>query len=63
MIIHAGHSIHVSHAVEREDSRLLRGALADSSPDDEYDDDTAEICRMIELSGMIGLECGLLGGE
>ena len=62
MIIHAEYRNHVSHAVEREASLLLRGDLTDS-PDDDTDDDAAEICRMIELSGMIGLECGLLGGE
>ena len=54
---------HVSHAVEREASRPLWGELADSCPENDTDADTAEICRMIELSGMIGLECGLLGGE
>ena len=63
MIIHALYGNHVSHAVEREASRLLRGDLADSCLDDDTDGDAAEICRMIELSGMISLECGLLGGE
>ena len=63
MIIHAGYRHPVSHVVEREASRLLGGDLADSCLDDDIDDDAAEICRMIELSGMIGLECGLLGGE
>ena len=63
MIIHAWYRNPVSHALKQEGSRLLRGDLADSCPDDDTDGDTAEICRMIELSGMIGLECGLLGGE
>jgi hypothetical protein len=63
MIIRASYPNRVSHAVEQEASRILRGYLADSCPDDDTDGDTAEICRMIELSGMISLECGLLGGE
>ncbi|TMH27399.1 MAG: hypothetical protein E6H66_23530 [Betaproteobacteria bacterium] len=63
MIINAQYPNHISYAVEREASRLLLGELADDCPDDDLDGDTAEICRMIELSGMIGLECGLLEGE
>jgi hypothetical protein len=51
---------HVSHAVKRETTRLLRGELADDCLDDDLAGDAAEICRMIELSGMIGLECQLL---
>jgi hypothetical protein len=62
MIIRAEYRNHVSHTFEREAALLLRGDLADS-PGDDTDDDAAEICRMIELSGMISLECGLLGSE
>ena len=53
----------MSHAVEREASHLLQGDLSDNDPDGDTDGDRAEVCRMIELSGMISLECGLLGGE
>ncbi len=63
MIIHAWCRNPVSHTLEQEASRLLRGDLADNCPDDDADGDTAEICRMIQFSGMISLECGLLGGE
>jgi hypothetical protein len=63
MIMHAGYRNHVSHVVEREASPLLGEDHVDREPDDDLDDDTAEICRMIELSGMIGMECGLLGDE
>ena len=62
MIIHAEYRHHISYAIEREASLLLRGEL-DDSPVDDVDDDAAEICRMIELSGMIGLECVLLASE
>jgi len=63
MIIHAWCSNPVGHAIEEDASGLLRGDLAGDCPDDDTDGDTAEICRMIQFSGMIGLECGLLGGE
>ena len=63
MIINAQFRNHVSHAAEREASRLLPGDPAGDYPDDDLSGDTAEICRMIEMSGMIGLECGLLDGE
>lgn len=61
MIIHAGYRSRVSHVVERRGSPLFGEDLADSFHDDDFDDGTAEICRMIELSGMIGMECKLLG--
>ena len=54
---------HISYAVEREVSRQLRGEPSGDVVDDEFDGDTAEICRMIELSGMIGLECSVLQGD
>jgi len=54
---------HVSYAVEREVSRQLRGDDSGDLTHDEFDGDTAEICRMIELSGMIGLECNVLQGD
>lgn len=60
MIIHTWYRNHFSYAVEAEASRPFRGDLADDCPYDDPDGDIAEICRMIELSGMIGLECGLL---
>jgi hypothetical protein len=63
MIINAQYRNHVSYASEREASRLLLGELADDGLDDDLAGDAAEVCRMIELSGMIGLECGLLEGE
>ncbi len=63
MIIHAWYRNHISHAVEREASRLLRGDPSDGCSDDDPNSDAAEVCRMIELSGMISLECGLLGGK
>ena len=63
MIIHAWYPNHVGRAIEPDVSRLLPGDLDESCPGDDTDGDTAEICRMIELSGMISLECGLLEGE
>ena len=64
MIINAQYRSHVGYAGGREAYRLLLGELADDCPDgDDLADDAAEICRMIELSGMIGLECGLLEGN
>ena len=59
MIIHNWYRNHVSHTGEPEASRPFRGHFAADCPDDDSDGDIAEICRMIELSGMIGLECGL----
>jgi len=63
MIIDASYRNHISHAVEREASHLLPGDLSDNDPDGATDGDTDEVFRMIELSGMISLECGLLHGE
>jgi hypothetical protein len=61
VIIHTWHCDTGSPAPELE-MAVPRG-LVDAFSDDDFDDDAAEICRMIELSGMIGLECGLLEGE
>jgi hypothetical protein len=63
MIINAQYPYHVSYAAEREASRLFLGEHADDCLDDDFAGDAAEICRMIDLSGMIGLECGLLEGK
>jgi hypothetical protein len=63
MITNAQYPDHISHAVKRESSRLLLEELADDWLDDDLASDAAEICRMIELSGMIGLECQLLEGK
>ena len=63
MIINVQYPNHISYAVEREAHRLLLGELADDCLDDDLAGDAGEICRMIELSGMIGLECGLLEGK
>lgn len=63
MIINAQYRNYVSYAVERETSRLLLGDHSGDCPDDDPSGDASEICRMIELSGMIGLECGVLEGE
>jgi len=57
MIVNAQYRDHVSHAGERETSRVLLGELADDCLEDSLAGDAAEVCRMIELSGMIGLEC------
>ena len=62
MIVQAQYREHISHSVERAASRELQEELAgdfdagDFEADD-FDGDAAEIRRMIELSGMIGLEC------
>ena len=63
MIINAQYRNHVSYAVEREASRLLLGEIAGDCPDVDPSGDAAEVFRMIELSGMIGMECGLLECE
>jgi hypothetical protein len=62
MIVHAQVCDHISYSVEREASRLLRGEFSGDVDTDDFDDDAAEICRMIELSGMIGLECSVFQG-
>jgi hypothetical protein len=61
VIIHTWHCDTGSPAPEPE--LAVPRDLVDAFSDDDFDDDAAEICRMIELSGMIGLECGLLEGE
>ena len=63
MMINAQYPDHISYAFEREASLLLLGELADDCFDDDLAGDAAEICRMIDLSGMIGLERGLLEGK
>ena len=63
MIMNAQYRNHVSYAVEREASRLLLGEPAGDCPDVDPSSDAAEVLGMIELSGMIGMECGLLEGE
>jgi len=63
MFDHARYCDHQSYAFEQEASRLLRGELSVDFADDEFDGEAAEICRMIELSGMIGLECSVLQGD
>ena len=68
MIVQAQYREHISHSVERAASRELQEELAgdfdagDFEADD-FDGDAAEIRRMIELSGMIGLECSVLQGD
>jgi hypothetical protein len=54
---------HPDHAAEWEVSRLLLGRLPDDGLEDDLASDVAEVHRMIQLSGMISLECGLLEGE
>ena len=63
MIVHTQYRDHVSYSVEREASRQLRGDLSGDLDADHFDGDAAEICRMIELSGMIGLDCSVLQGD
>jgi len=63
MMIQASYRNHVSYAVEREVSRQIIGDKAGDVPDCDFDDADAEICRMIELSGMIGLECDILQSD
>ena len=63
MIVQAQYREHISYSVERAASRQLQGEFAADFDDDDFDGDAAEICRMIELSGMIGLECSVLQGD
>ena len=63
MIINARYRNPVSYPDKQQASRVLLGEPADDCLDDDLAGDAAEICRMIELSGMIGLECGLLEGD
>ena len=58
MIVHAQYGERISHSMERVASRELQG-----EPAGDFDGDAAEIRRMIELSGMIGLECSVLQGD
>ena len=60
MIVDAQYRNHQSHSIEREISGQLYGEPAGDFLDYEYDESAAEICRMIELSGMVGLECDIL---
>jgi hypothetical protein len=63
MFVQAQYREHISYSVERAVSRQLQGELAAVFDVDDFDDDAAEICRMIELSGMIGLDCSVLQGD
>jgi len=63
MIVQAQYREHISYSAERAASRELQGEPAADFDADDYDDDAAEVCRMIELSGMIGLECSVLQGD
>jgi hypothetical protein len=62
MIVQAHYHEHISYSAERAASRALHGESPADCDDDDFDGDAAEICRMIELSGMIGLECSVLQG-
>ena len=63
MIVHAPYRDHISYAVEREASRQLMGDLSGEFTEHDFDAAAAEICRMVELSGMVGLECNLLQSD
>ena len=63
MIVQAQYREHISYSVERAASRQLQGEPPADFDDGDFDGDAAEICRMIELSGMIGLECSVLQGD
>src|SRR5262249_5658948 len=68
MIVEAQYREHISRSVERAASRELQEELvgdfdAGDFEADDFDGDAAEIRRMIELSGMIGLECSVLQGD
>ncbi len=63
MIVQAQYREHISYSVERAVSRQLQGEPPADVDDDDFDGDAAEICRMIELCGMIGLECSVLQGD
>ena len=63
MIVQAQYREHISYSVERAVSRQLQGESPADFDDDDFDGDAAEICRMIELCGMIGLECSVLQGD
>ena len=63
MIVQAQYREHISYSVERAVSRQLHGEPAGDFGADDFDGDAAEICRMIELSGMVGLECSVLLGD
>ena len=58
MIIDFQYRNHISYAVERDASQRLLGDPVDGS-DDDFGADAAEVRRMIELSGMVGPECGV----
>jgi len=62
MIVDAQYRNHVSHLVGRRPTRVLPGEL-DDCLDDDLACDPADVRRMIELSGIIGLDCRLLGGD
>jgi len=63
MIVQAQYREHISYSVERAVSRQLQGEPAADFDNHDFDGDAAEICRMIELCGMIGLECSVLQGD
>jgi hypothetical protein len=63
MIVQVQYREHISYSAERAASSELQGEPAGDFDADDYDGDAAEICRMIELSGMIGLECSVLQGD
>jgi hypothetical protein len=63
MIVQAQYREHISHSVERAASRELQEEPAGHIEADDFDADAAKVCRMIEMSGMIGLECSVLQGD
>jgi hypothetical protein len=65
MIVQAQYRERVSHSEERAAPRELHAGDFDAGDfdSDDFDADAAEIRRMIELSGMIGLECSVLAGD
>jgi len=63
MIVQAQYCEHISYSAELAASRALHGEPASDLDTGNFDDDAAEICRMIELCGMIGLECSVLQGD
>jgi hypothetical protein len=58
MLIDFPYRNHIRRAVEQDDPVL--GECMDGASEDLRDAEAAEVRRMIELSGMIGLECRLI---
>ena len=63
MIIDTHHRTDLRSPADPDVTRLLWEDAGAYCLDEAFDDDDDEIVRMIQLSGMIGIDCGVLQDE